>query len=95
MRMAILASFGLAAASLLAGQPAKANFDVRAFGAKGDGATMDTAAVQATLDACARAGGGRVTVPPGTYLIGSIYLGDRTELHLESGATLPSLPLRG
>ncbi len=94
MRMAVLASFGLAAASLLAGQSAKAkgNFDVRAFGAKGDGATMDTAAVQATLDACARAGGGRVTVPPGTYLIGSIYLGDRTELHLESGATLLGSP---
>ena len=92
MRMAVLASFGLAAVSLFAGQPTKANFDVRAFGAKGDGATMDTAAVQATLDACSRAGGGRVTVPPGTYLIGSIYLGDRTELHLESGATLLGSP---
>ena len=64
-----------------------ANFDVRMFGAKGDGTTKDTSAVQRALDACAQAGGGRVTVPPGTYLIGSVYLGDRTELHLQEGAT--------
>ena len=69
-----------------------ADFDVRAFGAKGDGATKDTAAVQLALDACAQAGGGRVTVPPGTYLIGSVYLGDRTELHIREGATLLGSP---
>jgi polygalacturonase len=69
-----------------------AEFDVRAFGAKGDGATKDTAAVQRALDACAQAGGGRVTVPPGTYLVGSVYLGDRTELHLKEGATLLGSP---
>ena len=69
-----------------------ADFDVRAFGAKGDGTTKDTAAVQRALDACAQAGGGRVTVPPGTYLIGSVYLGDRTELHLQEGATLLGSP---
>ena len=69
-----------------------ADFDVRAFGAKGDGLTKDTAAVQRALDACAQAGGGRVTVPPGTYLIGSVYLGDRTELHLQEGATLLGSP---
>ena len=69
-----------------------AELDVRAFGAKGDGATKDTAAVQRALDACAKAGGGRVTVPPGTYLVGSVYLGDRTELHLQEGATLLGSP---
>ncbi len=66
-------------------------YSVKDFGAKGDGATKDTAAVQKALDACARTGG-RVTVPPGTYLIGSIYLGDGTELHLEKGATLLGSP---
>ena len=66
-------------------------YSVKDFGAKGDGATKDTAAVQKALDACATTGG-RVTVPPGTYLIGSIYLGDRTELHLEKGATLLGSP---
>ena len=66
-------------------------YDVRAFGAKGDGVTKDTVAVQRALDACAETGG-RVVVPPGTYLIGSIFLGDATELHLEKGATLLGSP---
>ena len=66
-------------------------YDVKDFGAKGDGVTKDTAAVQAALDACAKTGG-RVTVPSGTYLIGSIYLGDGTELHLDKGATLLGSP---
>ena len=71
---------------------AAASHDVRAFGAAGDGRTKDTAAIQRALDACAKSGGGRVVVPPGTYLIGSIYLGDGTELHLEKGATLLGSP---
>ena len=70
---------------------AAATHDVRSFGAKGDGRTKDTAAVQRALDACAGTGG-RVVVPPGTYLIGSIFLGDATELHLEKGATLLGSP---
>ena len=71
---------------------AAASHDVRAFGAAGDGRTKDTAAIQRALDVCAKSGGGRVVVPPGTYLIGSIYLGDGTELHLEKGATLLGSP---
>ena len=66
-------------------------YDVRAFGAVGDGVTKDTAAIQRALDACAKTGG-TVVVPPGTYLTGSIYLGDVTELHLEEGATILGSP---
>ena len=66
-------------------------YDVRTFGAKGDGTVKDTAAVQRALDECAKTGG-KVFVPAGTYLIGSIYLGDNTELHLEEGATLLGSP---
>ena len=68
-----------------------AEYDVRSFGAKGDGTAKDTAAVQRALDECAKTGG-RVVVPAGTYRIGSIYLGDNTELHLEEGATLLGSP---
>jgi polygalacturonase len=85
-RMMILGSILAFCAGLSA-----ATHDVRAFGAVGDGRTKDTAAVQRALDACAGTGG-RVVVPPGTYLIGSIFLGDDTELHLEKGATLLGSP---
>lgn len=49
--------------------PSPHSLDVRAFGAKGDGATDDTAAFQAALDKAYQAGGGSVFVPPGRYLI--------------------------
>ena len=49
--------------------PASHSLDVRAFGAKGDGATDDTAAFQTALNQAYQAGGGTVFVPPGRYLI--------------------------
>ena len=63
-------------------------YDVRAFGATGDGKTKDTIAFQKALDTCAVNGGGYVMVPAGNYLIGSIQLGDRTILNLDKDATL-------
>ena len=56
------------------------SWNVRDLGAKGDGHTKDTVAVQKALDACATAGGGTVVVPAGNYLIGSIVLGSNTTL---------------
>lgn len=44
-------------------------FNVKAYGAKGDGATDDTSAVQAAISACASAGGGTVVLPSGTYAV--------------------------
>ena len=87
MKEALIAGIALAVALA----HAAGVYDVRAFGAKGDGVAKDTAAVQRALDACAGTGG-RVVVPPGTYLIGSVFLGDATELHLEKGATLLGSP---
>lgn len=60
--------------------------NVRASGAAGDGARLDTAAIQSAVDACAQHGGGTVWFPPGTYLSGTIVLRDR--VRLETGATL-------
>jgi polygalacturonase len=66
--------------------------DARAFGAKGDGATKDTTAIQAAIDACAgkagQAGGGTVRLTAGTYLSAPIVLKSGTTLKLEKGATL-------
>jgi polygalacturonase len=63
-------------------------FDVRAFGATGNGQTNDTAAFQKALDACKAAGGGTVFVANGSYLIGSIVLGGNTTLKLATNANL-------
>ena len=69
-------------------------YDVREFGAVGDGETLDTAAIQQAVDACHAAGGGTVLVPPGTYLTGTVYLKSRVNLHLSSGTTLLGSPRR-
>lgn len=65
---------------------------VKDFGAKGDGLTLDTEAIQTALDRTAQRGGGVVVVPAGTYLSGSIWLRDNIELHLEEGAVLKGSP---
>ena len=64
------------------------SFDVRGFGATGDGKTLDTAAINNAIDAAADAGGATVLFPAGNYLSYSIHLKSNVTLHLESGATI-------
>jgi Glycosyl hydrolases family 28 len=61
--------------------------DARAFGAKGDGVTKDTKAIQAAIDACAGKGG-EVHLQNGTFLSGMIVLKSSMTLHVHGGATL-------
>jgi polygalacturonase len=69
--------------------------DVRRYGAKGDGKTKDTVAVQKAIDACtAGKGGGVVEVPDGTFVIAPILLKSNMTLHLEKAATLLGSPDR-
>src|SRR5690242_3490229 len=49
-------------------------FNIRDFGAKGDGKSLDTAAIQAAIDACHRDQGGTVMVPAGVFLTGTLEL---------------------
>jgi len=66
----------------------KATFNVTNYGAGGDGKTLDTAALQKTIDAAAAAGGGTVLIPPGKFLIGPITLASSLNLHLAKNATI-------
>ena len=61
---------------------------VRDFGAIGDGITLDTAAIQSTIDACTAIGGGTVYLSPGNYLTGTITLKDNVTLHVGPNARL-------
>ncbi len=63
-------------------------FDPRNFGARGDGKRLDSPAINAAIDACTRAGGGMVYVPPGTYLCGTVILKSNVTLYVEAGATI-------
>jgi polygalacturonase len=62
--------------------------DIRAHGAVAGGATKNTAAFAAAINACAEAGGGRVLVPAGQWLTGPVHLRSKIELHLAEGAEL-------
>jgi polygalacturonase len=64
------------------------DLNVLDFGARGDGKTLNTKAIQSALDACAGAGGGRVLIPPGRYLTGTLLMRSGVELHLQHSATL-------
>jgi polygalacturonase len=69
------------------GSPASI-FDVRSYGAAGDGKTLDTAAVNHAIEAAAAAGGGVVLFPAGMYLCFSIHLRSHVRLHLEEGSAI-------
>jgi polygalacturonase len=68
------------------------SFNIRDFGAIGDGTNKDTVAFQKALDACAVSGGGDVLVPAGKYLIGSVQIGNRTILRLAKDSIITGSP---
>lgn len=73
---------------IIASQCLAAVYDVRTYGAKGDGRTLDSPAINRAVEAAAAAGGGTVYLPAGTYLCGSIRLKSNIHLHLETGAII-------
>ena len=67
-------------------------FNVKDYGAAGDGTTLDHEALNRAIVAASASGGGCVTVPAGTYLCGSIRLKSNVELHLQAGARIVAAP---
>lgn len=63
-------------------------YNVREYGAVGDGQTLDSHAIQSAIDACAEQGGGTVFLPAGQYLTGSLFLRDNISLHIDSGGVI-------
>jgi hypothetical protein len=63
-------------------------YNVHAFGAKGDGTTLDTKAIQEAINLCASRGGGTVFLPTGTFKVGSIELKSNVTLHISASAKL-------
>ena len=66
----------------------KTSYNVREFGAKGDGANVDSPAINKAIDAAAANGGGTVFFPAGTYLSFSIHLASSITIYLDNGATI-------
>ena len=67
--------------------PAK-DFNITDYGAVGDGKTNCTQAINKAISAANKAGGGRVVVPPGTFLTGAIYLKSNVNLYISQGAVV-------
>lgn len=80
---AIISVFGLSSCANTSGA-----FVITGYGAVGDAKTLNTAAINKALAACVKAGGGTVTIPAGTFLVGPIRILGNTTLYLEAGAVL-------
>jgi len=70
------------------------DYNIRDYGAKGDGKTLDHTAINQAIEAAVAKGGGRIVVPTGTYLCGSIRLKSNIELHLMAGAKILAAPAK-
>ena len=68
------------------------SYNVRDYGAKGDGKTLDHTAINQAIEAASKAGGGQVYLPAGTYLCGSIRMKSNIDLHLSAGAKILAAP---
>ena len=85
-------SFVTGGSGELFGQESRGNnsivFNIKSYGARGDGKTVNTQAINRAIDACASTGGGTVVIPAGTYMTGTIHLKSHITLLLEKGAII-------
>ncbi|MDP4679487.1 MAG: hypothetical protein NWS46_03870, partial [Cyclobacteriaceae bacterium] len=63
-------------------------YDITKYGAKSNIESLQTEYIQAAIDAASKKGGGKVIIPKGSFVSGSIILKSNIELHMEEGAIL-------
>ncbi len=63
-------------------------FNIKDYGAVGDGETLNTKAIQRAIDACSAAGGGKVWIPAGRFVIGTVQVKSNVTVSLDYGAEL-------
>jgi polygalacturonase len=83
-----LTIIGLAGIAFSGCRHEERGYVITSFGARDDGQTVNTPAIQKAIDACHEAGGGSVVIPPGEFVTGSIQLRSNVNLYLEQGARL-------
>ena len=86
--VAVIAIAGLFLPARLRADTPTRSFSVADFGAKGDGTTLNTAAIQQAIDAAAVAGGGVVTFPKGSFLSGALFVKSGVEFRVDEGVEL-------
>ncbi|MDR3378042.1 MAG: glycosyl hydrolase family 28-related protein [Verrucomicrobiae bacterium] len=82
----------MAVVTTVTASPATSEYNVRDYGAVGDGTNLDSAGINRAIAAAAVAGGGTVRVPAGVYLSGSIHLQSNIHLLIDAGATVLGAP---
>ncbi|MBM4028087.1 MAG: glycoside hydrolase, partial [Planctomycetes bacterium] len=87
-RHAVIIGLGLLFIGTATAWASKGTYDIRDFGAKADGQTLNTQAIQEAVDQCARDGGGTVLFGPGKWLTGTVYLASHVTIGLENGCTV-------
>ncbi|WP_439696867.1 glycoside hydrolase family 28 protein [Mucilaginibacter sp. AW1-7] len=89
----LLFFYGLTAFAGVYPAPETSPYNVKLYGVKGDGKTIDTKGINKAIDAAATAGGGTVYFPAGNYLCGSIHLQSNISLYIDQGATIIAAPI--
>lgn len=92
LKVLILLAFSTGLLQANAAPLKNAFYNVKDYGVKGDGTTLDTKMINSSIHAASEAGGGTVYFPAGDYFTGSIHLKSNITLYIEKGATLIAVP---
>ncbi|MEP6682270.1 MAG: glycosyl hydrolase family 28-related protein [Parafilimonas sp.] len=93
MKKITLISFLVVAVCFANAQNKNDFFNVKSYGAKADGKTLDGKAINQAISAAAKAGGGTVYFPAGNYFTGAIHLQSNITLYIDNGATIIAAPV--